>query len=104
MMKKWYDEEYQWRSKSQGFSERPHRGIAETVRKSDSTPALTVALLTRMGGDCSKVMVVMFPIMEAVSGGLGNLGGESKYARRSSAGRLRRLQDDREETRERELL
>ena len=85
-MKKWYDEEYEWEIEVIGFlrgdkTEHYCRNGEEIGDKYTCTYGCPV---NKDGqGICSKVMSVLFPIMEAVrSGGdLENIGGSSKYSK-----------------------
>ncbi len=82
-MKKWYDEEYEFTIEVTGFlrgdhTERYCRNGEEIGDK------YTCTYVNEAGqGICSKVMMIMFPIMEAVrSGGdLENIGGDSQYSK-----------------------
>lgn len=85
-MKKWYDEEYEFEIEVVGFrqgncTENYCRNGEEIGDKYTCTYGCPV----NKGGQgiCSKVMLMMFPIMEAVrSGGdLVNLGGSDKYVK-----------------------
>lgn len=85
-MKKWYDEEFEWDIEVIAFlnsdhTERYCRNGEEIGDKYHCTYGCPV---NEQGqGICSKVMSVIFPIMEAVrSGGdLENIGGSSKYTK-----------------------
>jgi len=85
-MKKWYDEEYEWAIQVTGFlrgnqTENYCRNGEEIGDKYTCTYGCPV---NKDGhGICSKVMMVMFPIMEAVrSGGdLSKIGGSDKYSK-----------------------
>ena len=86
-MKKWYDEEYEWEIEVIGFNkdneetERFCRNGEEIGDKYTCTYGCPVNAQGQ--GICSKVMMMMYPIMEAVrSGGdLENIGGDSKYSK-----------------------
>lgn len=85
-MKKWYDEEYEWEIEVIGFlrgnkTERYCRNGEEIGDIYTCTYGCPVN--SNGQGICSKVMTIMFPIMEAVrSGGdLINIGGNSKYSK-----------------------
>ena len=85
-MKKWYAEEYEWEIEVVGFlrgnkTERYCRNGEEIGDKYTCTYGCPVNANGQ--GICSKVMMMMFPIMEAVrSGGdLENIGGDSKYSK-----------------------
>ena len=85
-MKKWYDEEYEWEIETVGFlrgesTENYCRNGEEIGDKYTCTYGCPVN--SDGQGICSKTMMVMFPIMEAVrSGGdLENIGGEGKYTK-----------------------
>ncbi len=84
-MKKWYNEEYEWEIEVIGFAsgdstERYCRNGEEIGDKYSCTYGCPVN--TAGQGICSKVMMMMFPIMEAVrsGGNLGNIGGHSRYS------------------------
>ena len=86
-MKKWYDEEYEWEIEVIGFNkdneetERFCRNGEEIGDKYTCTYGCPVNAQGQ--GICSKVMMMMYPIMECVrSGGdLENVGGDSKYSK-----------------------
>lgn len=86
-MKKWYDEEYEWEIEVIGFNkdndktERFCRNGEEIGDKYTCTYGCPVNAQGQ--GICSKVMMMMFPVMEAVrSGGdLENIGGDSKNSK-----------------------
>ena len=85
-MKKWYAEEYEWEIEVIGFlrggqTERYCRNGEEIGDKYTCTYGCPVNADGQ--GICSKVMTVMFPIMEAVrsGGNLENIGGSSKYSK-----------------------
>ena len=83
-MKKWYDEEYEFEIAAflrGSHTERYCRNGEEIGDKYTCTYGCPVN--TDGQGICSKVMMIMFPIMEAVrSGGdLENLGGSGKYTK-----------------------
>lgn len=86
-MKKWYDEEFEWEIEVIGFNkdneetERFCRNGEEIGDKYTCTYGCPVN--SQGQGICSKVMMMLFPIMEAVrSGGdLENIGGDSKYSK-----------------------
>ena len=85
-MKKWYDEEYEFTVEVTGFlhgdhTERYCRNGEEIGDKYTCTYGCPV---NKDGyGICSKTMMMLYPLMEAIrSGGdLENLGGESKYSK-----------------------
>lgn len=87
-MKKWYNEEYEWEIEVIGFRK---EGDTETERYCRNGEEIGDRYTCTYGcpvnaqgeGICSKAMMLMFPIMEAVrSGGdLENIGGDSKYSR-----------------------
>lgn len=86
IMKKWYDEEYEWEIEVKGFlrgdkTEGYCRNGEEIGDKYKCTYGCPVN--AEGEGICSKVMTVMFPIMEAVrsGGNLENIGGDSKYTK-----------------------
>lgn len=85
-MKKWYDEEYEWEIEVVDFLRGKHtekycRNGEEVGDKYTCTYGCPVNEDGQ--GICSKSMMVMFPIMEAVrSGGdLENIGGDGKYSK-----------------------
>lgn len=86
-MKKWYDEEYEWEIEVIGFNKDNEetemfcRNGEEIGDKYTCTYGCPVN--SQGQGICSKVMMMMYPIMEAVrSGGdLENIGGDSKYSK-----------------------
>lgn len=85
-MKKWYNEEYQFEIEVKGFLRgnktegycRNGEEIGDKYKCSYGCPVNSEGQ-----GICSKVMMVMFPVMEAVrSGGdLENIGGDGKYSK-----------------------
>ena len=86
-MKKWYDEEYEWEIEVVGFN----GGRKDTVRFCRNGEEIGDKYTCTYGcpvnaqgqGICSKAMVQMFPIIEAVrsGGGLLNTGGDSRYSK-----------------------
>lgn len=85
-MKKWYNEEYEWEIEVIGFlrgdhTERYCRNGEEIGDKYTCTYGCPVNQTGQ--GICSKCMMVMFPIMEAVrsGGNLENIGGDGKYTK-----------------------
>lgn len=85
-MKKWYDEEYTWEIKVTGFlrGDNTERYCRNGEEIGDTYTCTYGCPVNADGqGICSKVMMVIFPIMEAVrSGGdLVNIGGNSKYSK-----------------------
>lgn len=85
-MKKWYDEEYEWKIEVIGFlrgntTEHYCRNGEEIGDKYKCTYGCPVN--AEGHGICSKVMMLMFPIMEAIrsGGNLENIGGSSKYTK-----------------------
>lgn len=85
-MKKWYDEEYEFEVEVIGFlngrdTERYCRNGEEVGDKYTCTYGCPV---NKDGqGICSKLMMVMFPVMEAVrsGGNLENIGGDGEYTK-----------------------
>ncbi len=85
-MKKWYDEEYEFTVEVTGFLRGDH---TEHYCRNGEEPGDTYTCtygcpVNRDGqGICSKTMMMLYPLMEAVrSGGdLENLGGDSKYSK-----------------------
>lgn len=85
-MKKWYDEEYEFEIEVTGFlrGERTERYCRNGEEIGDKYRCTYGCPVNAEGqGICSKVMTVLFPIMEAVrSGGdLENIGGDGKYSK-----------------------
>lgn len=85
-MKKWYDEEYEWEIEVIGFrhGDCPEGYCRNGEEIGDKYTCTYGCPVNREGqGICSKVMMVMFPVMEAVrSGGdLENIGGNGKYSK-----------------------
>lgn len=85
-MKKWYAEEYEWEIEVIGFlrgehTERYCRNGEEIGDRYRCTYGCPVNADGQ--GICSKVMLLMFPIMEAVrsGGNLVNIGGSGKYSK-----------------------
>lgn len=85
-MKKWYAEEYEFEIEVTGFlrgdsTERYCRNGEEIGDKYVCTYGCPVNAEGQ--GICSKVMIIMFPIMEAVrsGGNLENIGGGSMYCK-----------------------
>lgn len=83
---KWYDEEYEFEIEVTGFlrgnkTERYCRNVEETGDKYKCTYGCPIN--SNGCGICSKTMMMLFPIMEAVrSGGdLQNIGGSGKYVK-----------------------
>ena len=83
-MKKWYNEEYEFEIEVIGFlrgdkAERYCRNGEETGGKYRCAYGCPVN--SEGQGICSKVMMIMFPVMEAVRSGryLDNIGGDGKY-------------------------
>lgn len=85
-MKKWYAEEYEWTIEVTGFlrGDQTERYCRNGEEVGDVYTCTYGCPVNEQGqGICSKVMMLMFPIMEAVrSGGdLRNIGGSSKYCK-----------------------
>lgn len=85
-MKKWYDEEYEWTIEVIGFLRSDHtENYCRNGEEIGDVYKCTYGCPINQDGHgiCSKVMQVMFPIMEAVrsGGSLENLGGSSKYTK-----------------------
>ena len=109
-MKKWYDEEYEFEVEVIGFlhgdhTERYCRNGEEIGDKYTCTYGCPV---NQDGhGICPKLMMVMFPVMEAVrSGGdLENIGGgQSEQQGVRVPGRVRHVPADGEKVRERKFF
>ena len=85
-MKKWYDEEYEFTVGVVGFlrGERTEQYCRNGEEIGDTYTCTYGCPVNRDGqGICSKLMLVLFPIMEAIrSGGdLENIGGDSPYSK-----------------------
>ncbi len=85
-MKKWYDEEYEFEIEVTGFlhSEHTERYCRNGEEIGDKYTCTYGCPVNADGqGICSKLMMILFPIMEAIrSGGdLRNIGGDSVYTK-----------------------
>ncbi len=85
-MKKWYDEEYEFKIEVTGFlrGDRTEHYCRNGEEIGDVYKCAYGCSVNQCGqGICSKMMTVLFPVMEAVrSGGdLENIGGEGKYVK-----------------------
>lgn len=85
-MKKWYDEEYSFTIEVTGFlrGDKTEHYCRNGEEIGDTYTCTYGCPVNDQGqGICSKVMMILFPIMEAVrSGGdLENLGGSGKYCK-----------------------
>ena len=85
-MHKWYDEEYEFTVEVTGFPARGQDRALLPKRRADRGYLSLYLRLSVNGqgyGICSKTMMMLYPIMEAVrSGGdLTNIGGENKYSK-----------------------
>ena len=85
-MKKWYQEEYEFEIEVIGFlrGDRPEGYCRNGEEIGDKYTCTYGCPVNAAGqGICSKVMLLFFPLMEAVrSGGdLENVGGDSKYSK-----------------------
>lgn len=85
-MKKWYAEEYEFEIEVVGFlrGERTERYCRNGEEVGDKYTCTYGCPVNADGqGICSKVMMVMFPVMEAVrsGGNLENIGGKSQYSK-----------------------
>lgn len=85
-MKKWYDEEYAWEIEVTGFlhGDRTEHYCRNGEEIGDKYTCTYGCPVNQDGqGICSKVMLMMFPIMEAVrSGGdLRNIGGSGVFTK-----------------------
>ena len=86
-MKKWYAEEYEFEIEVEGFlrGEKTERYCRNGEEIGDRYTCTYGCPVNEAGqGICSKVMMVMFPVMEAIrSGGdLENIGGDGRYSKR----------------------
>ena len=85
-MKKWYDEEYEFEVEVIGFlrGDRTERYCRNGEEIGDTYTCTYGCPINAQGfGICSKTMVMLFPLMEAVrSGGdLTKVGGDDKYSK-----------------------
>lgn len=85
-MKKWYDEEYEFKIAVTGFLRGDHtEHYCRNGEEIGDTYTSTYGCLVNEQGQgiCSKLMMILFPVMEAVrSGGdLENIGGSGKYVK-----------------------
>lgn len=85
-MKKWYDEEYKFDIEVVGYlrGDHPENYCRNGEEIGDRYTCTYGCPVNAQGeGICPKLMMVMFPVMEAVrSGGdLENLGGDGKYTK-----------------------
>ena len=85
-MKKWYDEEYEWRIEVIGYlrGDGPERYCRNGEEIGDVYTCTYGCPVNAQGqGICSKAMLLMFPVMEAVrSGGdLERIGGSGPYTK-----------------------
>ena len=85
-MKKWYDEEYEFTVEVVGFLHGDHteRYCRNGEEPGDTYTCTYGCPVNKDGyGICSKTMMMLFPLMEAVrSGGdLENVGGDSRYSK-----------------------
>lgn len=85
-MKKWYDEEFEWEIEVTGYlyGDKTEGYCRNGEEIGDLYTCTYGCPVNRQGhGICSKTMMILFPIMEAVrSGGdLQNLGGSGRYCK-----------------------
>ncbi len=85
-MKKWYDEEYEWEIKVIGFLHgNQTEGYCRNGEEIGDTYTCRYGCPVNAQGQgiCSKTMMLMFPVMEAVrsGGNLENIGGSSAYSK-----------------------
>lgn len=85
-MKKWYYEEYVWEIEVIGFlqGERTENYCRNGEEIGDLYTCTYGCPVNQQGqGICSKCMMVMFPVMEAVrsGGNLENIGGDSRFSK-----------------------
>lgn len=85
-MKKWYDEEYEWTIEVIGYlrGDKTERYCRNGEEIGDVYTCTYGCPVNRQGyGICSKVMLQMFPIMEAVRAGgdLRKIGGEEELSK-----------------------
>lgn len=87
VLKKWYDKEYEWEIEVIGFNkdnEKTERFCRNGEEIGDKYTCTYGCPVNSQGqGICSKVMMMFYPIMEAVrsDGNLENIGGDSKYSK-----------------------
>lgn len=85
-MKKWFDEDYEFELKVRGFLRGDKtEGYCRNGEEIGDSYKCTYGCPTNSQGQgiCSKMMMILFPLMEAMrSGGdLRNLGGQSKFSK-----------------------
>lgn len=83
-MKKWYNEEYEFTIDVTGFLRSDHtERYCRNGEEIGDTYTCTYGCPVNTDGQGSKVMMILFPVMEAVrSGGdLENIGGSDKYTK-----------------------
>lgn len=85
-MKKWYDEEYEFKIEVEGFLRGDHtEGYCRNGEEIGDIYTCTYGCPVNADGEgiCSKTMLLLFPLMEAVrSGGdLQNVGGSDRYSK-----------------------
>lgn len=85
-MKKWYDEEYEFEIEVIGFQHGDNTvGYCRNGEEIGDKYTCTYGCPVNCEGHgiCSKVMMIIFPVMEAVrsGGNLENLGGSEKYVK-----------------------
>ncbi len=85
-MKKWFDEDYEFELEGRGFLRGDKtEGYCRNGEEIGDSYKCTYGCPTNSQGQgiCSKMMMILFPLMEAVrSGGdLRNLGGQSKFSK-----------------------
>lgn len=98
-MKKWYDEEYEFTVEVVGFLRGDHteRYCRNGEQIGDRYTCTYGCPVNQDGyGICSKTMMMLYPLMEAVRSG-----GDSKYSKKGRLpGRLRDLPPDRKAARQ----
>ena len=85
-MKKWYDEEYEFTVEVAGYlhGDKPERYCRNGEEIGDTYTCTYGCPVNKDGyGICSKVMMMLYPLMEAIrsGGSLENLGGDGKYSK-----------------------
>ncbi len=85
-MKKWLDEEYEFEIEVTGFlrGERTENYCRNGEEIGDKYTCTYGCPVNAQGqGICPKVMLVLYPLMEAIrsGGGLENVGGDGKYSK-----------------------
>ena len=85
-MKKWYEEEYEFEIKVTGYirGDKTERYCRNGEEIGDVYKCTYGCPVNQVGqGICSKCMMILFPVMEAVrsGGNLENIGGDGRYSK-----------------------